>query len=92
MTFTIDLKPTLPTQFPASKFAFNPFNADIFKYKLWRPKVFFQFSEMSQSSLFTSFEYLYYGFTAIIHIFSVPLTDFRRRNLTSMDVRFCGFH
>ena len=41
-------------------------------------------------ALSTSFEYLYYGSTAIIIIFCSFSTgiDFRRQNLSSTDVRF----
>ena len=47
---------------------FNPYNAEIFLYKQWRPKGFFQF-EFIISVLVSSFrflEYLCYESTAII--------------------------
>ena len=49
---------------------FNPYNAEIFLYKPWRPTIFFNLksSKMSSLALSDSFEYLCYGSTAIINL------------------------
>ena len=56
-----------------AKLLINPYNAEIFLYKAWRPNSLFnsKSSWMSELALSDSFEYLCYGSMAIINIFTL---------------------
>ena len=65
----------------------NPYNAQIFLYKTWRPKLMlifqFKFMWMLSLALSASFEYLCYGsIQQIVYSFSARM-DLRRQILTS---------
>ena len=65
----------------------NPYNAAIFVYKPWRPKVFYFEIIIDVLVLSAPFEYLCYGLTVIIVFAHAPSagTVFRRQILTSKD-------
>ena len=64
---------------------FSPYNAELFLYKPWRPKGYFQF-EIVINVLVSSFRIIVMGLRPL-YIFSAG-TVFIRQNLTSTDVRF----
>ena len=71
---------------------FNPWSAELFLCKPWRPKGFLQF-ETIINVLFSSFRFIWilmlwvYGQSKYFYFYSAGM-DFSCQNLTSTDVRF----